>query len=117
MDESFYIKKRANPRVKVELKATFQIKGKKDQDKECRITDVSVSGVGMSFPRAEGSPIASGATVLLKIFIPRTVLHVSVQGEIMWAKQRTRDVLAGVKLSDILSATMYQQLQKKVDKK
>lgn len=116
MDESFYIKKRANPRVNVLLKAAFQIKDNVAEDMECLITNASVSGVGISFPRAAGPAIVPGAIVLLKIFIPRTVLHVSMQGEIMWVKQRAKDVLAGVGFADMLSASMFQQLQKKSEK-
>jgi len=116
MDESFYIKKRAYPRVSVMLMATFQIKDKGTQEQDCLITNVSVSGAGVTFPRNEAAVIVNGAMVQLKIIIPRTVLHVSVQGEIMWVKQRTKDILAGIKFLDMVSESMFKQFQKKTDK-
>ena len=113
MDESFYIKKRANPRFNVLLMAAFKIKDKGEQD--CVITNISVSGAGVTFPLTEAAVIVTGAIVQLKILIPRTVLHVSVQGEIMWVRQRTRDIWAGVRFIDMISESMFQQFQKKTD--
>ena len=115
-ESSFYIKKRANARVHVLLMAAFKLKDKGAQEQDCVITNVSVSGAGITFPRIEGAMIVNGAIVQLKILIPRTVLHVSVQGEIMWAKQRTKDILAGVRFLDMISESMFQQFQKKTDK-
>lgn len=116
MDEYFYIKKRANPRVNVLLMATFKTKDKGAQEQDCIITNVSVSGAGVTFPRNEAVVVGTGTLVLLKIIIPRTVLHVSVQAEIMWARQRTKDVIAGVRFLDMVSESMFQQFQKKTDK-
>ena len=116
MDESFYIKKRANPRVNVLLMAACKLKDKGALEQDCVITNVSVSGAGITFPRIEGAMIVIGAIIQLKILLPRTVLHVSVQGEIMWAKQRTKDILAGVRFLDMISESMFQQFQKKTDK-
>lgn len=116
MDESFYVRKRANPRVNVLLMAAFQSRDKGAHEKDCVITNISVSGAGVTFPLAEGAGIVSGAIIQLKILIPRTVLHVSVQAEIMWVKQRARDILAGTRFLDTISESMFQQFQKKIEK-
>lgn len=116
MDDSYYIKKRAHPRVTVLLMAAYQVKDKRGAEQDCVITNVSMSGAGVTFPRAEAASIAPGAMVQLKILIPKTVLHVSVQAQIMWVKQRAKDIFAGVKFQDMISANMFQQFQKKNEK-
>ncbi len=116
MDDSFYVKKRAHPRINVILMATFQARDKGSKEQDCAITNVSVSGAGVTFPRAEAATIVPGATVMLKIRIPKTVLYLTVQAEVMWAKQRTRDVIAGLKFSEMLSAGMFLQFQKTSEK-
>lgn len=116
MDDSYYIKKRAHPRVTVLLMAAYQVKDKDPSEQDCVITNVSISGAGVTFPRSEAASLVPGAVVRLKILIPKTVLHVSVQAEIMWVKQRAKDLLAGVKFKDMISSNMFQQFQKKNEK-
>lgn len=103
-------KNRIKQRYEVNLKAEVSLTVQKNQEHQCRITNLSASGACVHFE----STIAAkdGMTMSIKIFIPATIMHIPNSGEIMWVKQQNNKTSIGVRFQDILSEIMMQQLIK-----
>jgi hypothetical protein len=112
MGESFDTNMRANERFNTSLNATYSIKGRHTQNQECRITNLSLSGAKIRFPQTER--LKNGASVLLDIPIPNTIMHITTEAEIMWTMPRYTRLISGIKFTDILSDNTLQQFVQKV---
>jgi c-di-GMP-binding flagellar brake protein YcgR len=110
MAESQYAKMRSKVRIKTDLKAHCFIQNEESQPFECTIIDLSVSGAGVVFQH--NGKMSIGDTVGINIFLPNTILHVSVRAEIRWKRRRAKDFICGVQFQELLSERMFQQLIK-----
>jgi hypothetical protein len=111
MEKLLYEKMRGKARFNVELNATYSIKGQGAQHQECRIANLSSSGATACFPRTESLP--RGAVIAMDIAIPKTIMRIATEAEIMWTRQRFNELISGIKFTDILSDNMIRQLVKK----
>ena len=108
MAESQYAMMRTRERIKTNLKAQSLTKNKDAKPLECQIIDLNIAGAGVVFPGSEN--IAPGDIISMNIFLPNTILHVSVRAEARWVRRRPKDVLCGTKFQELLSERMLQQL-------
>ncbi len=108
MEKSLYEKMRTKGRFNVNLKGTYRFKDHSRPHQECRITNLSPSGATAHFPSKES--INKDIPVLIDISIPKTIMHVSTEAEIVWVKQRFNELICGVRFINILSDTMIQKL-------
>jgi len=108
MEESLCATMRDRERFNSALKAKYSIKGKDAQHQECQITNLSSSGATTHFPRNES--LKSGSVIAIDIAIPNTVVHIAIEAEIMWTKQRFNELIGGIKFTGALSKTMINQL-------
>jgi hypothetical protein len=108
--ESQYAKMRSKVRVKTDLKAHIFIQNEKAQPIDCTIIDLSPSGAGIVSLNI--GKISIGDTVTINIFLPKTLLHVSVQAEVRWKRRRAKDFICGALFQELLSERMFQQLIK-----
>ncbi len=113
MAESPYAMMRSRERIKTNLKAQYFVKNREDQPLECQIIDLSTAGAAVVFPRSEN--IACGDIIAINIFLPNTILHVSVHAEARWIRRRAKDLICGTQFQELLSERMLQQLIKKSD--
>jgi c-di-GMP-binding flagellar brake protein YcgR len=113
MAESPYAMMRSRERIKTNLKAQYIIKNREAQPLECQIIDLSTAGAAVVFPRNEN--IACGDILKINIFLPNTILHVSVRAEARWVRHRSKDLICGAQFQELLSENMLQQLIKKSD--
>ena len=111
MREAINANMRDKARFNVSLKARYRIKQQGMQDQECQFTNLSASGALVLLPR--NVSLSRGADIFMNIPIPRTVMHVSAEAEIMWVKQRFSRLRTGIKFKSQLSDTMIQRLVKK----
>ncbi len=110
MTESQYAKMRSKVRFKTDLKAHCFIQNEKAPPLECTIIDLSTSGAGIVCQNI--GKIAIGDTVTINIFLPNTILHVSVSAEIRWKRRRAKDFICGTQFQELLSERMFNQLIK-----
>jgi hypothetical protein len=103
-----YENMRAKGRFNVNLKGTYRLKDQGRQHQECRITNLSPTGATARFKSTES--ITNNIPVLIDISIPKTIMHVSTEAEIVWVKQRFNELICGVRFINILSETMIQKL-------
>ena len=105
-DEELRLKQRSN----VNLKAVVSLAGKKPQEHQCRITNLSATGGRLRFETPQALKV--GMTIAIQIFIPATIMHIPNSGEIIWIAQQLNTCTIGVKFAEFLSETMMQQLTK-----
>lgn len=105
-NEEFRLKQRSN----VNLKAVVSLTGKKSQEHQCRITNLSATGGRLHFETLPAFKV--GMTIAMQIFIPSTIMHIPNSGEIIWIEQQLNACTVGVKFTEFLSETMMQQLTK-----
>lgn len=111
MAESQYAKMRSRVRIKTNLDAHCFIKNQEAQPLACKVVDLSAAGAAVVLQHTE--KIASGDIITINIFLPNTVLHVSVHAEIRWLRRRVKDLICGTQFQELLSERMFQQLIKK----
>jgi len=111
MDAAMDQEKRMKPRVSVTLKAALSFAGHEGEEYQALISNLSATGARLHFEKA--APLKAGSTVFLKIFIPGTVLHLAVEGEIFWVRRQHDAVSLGVNFKEALSEFMMQRLIEK----
>jgi c-di-GMP-binding flagellar brake protein YcgR len=111
MAESAYARMRSRVRIKTDLKAQCFIKNDESHPFDCTVVDLNVAGAGVIFQH--NGKISSGDIIVLDIFLPNTILHVSVSAEIRWMRRRASDCICGTQFQELLSERMLQQLVKK----
>ena len=105
-NEELRLKQRSN----VNLKAVVTLDGKKPQEHQCLITNLSATGGRLRFETPQAFKV--GMTIAIQIFIPATIMHIPNSGEIIWIEQQLNAFTVGVKFAEFLSETMMQQLTK-----
>jgi len=110
MAESPYAIMRSRQRMKTNLKAQYFTKNNEAQPIECQIIDLNTAGAGVMFSGTEN--IACGDSIAINIFLPNTILHVSVRAEVRWIRRRAKDLMCGTQFQELLSERMLQQLLK-----
>ena len=113
MAESEYAKIRSKVRVQKDLKAHCFIQNEETQPIECTIIDLSTAGAAVVFQH--NGKISIGDSVAINIFLPNTILHVSVRAEIRWKQPRVKDFICGAQFQELLSERMFNQLIKQND--
>lgn len=111
MAESPYAKMRSRVRIKTDLKAHCFMPNGASQPVDCTVIDLSAAGAGLVFQH--NGKISIGDIVTINIFLPNTILHVSVRAEIRWKRHRAKDCICGAQFQELLSERMFQQLIKK----
>jgi c-di-GMP-binding flagellar brake protein YcgR len=111
MAESQYAKMRSKVRIKTDLKAHCFIQKEETQPFECTIIDLSTAGAGVVFQHNGKMDI--GDIIAINIFLPNTILHVSVRAEIRWKRRRAKDHICGMQFQELLSEGMFQKLIQK----
>jgi len=111
MEESLYAKMRGKGRFDVNLKGAYSMKQDGPPHKECRITNLSSSGATVYFPRTEN--LSNGSVVAIDIPIPKTIIRIAVEAEIMWTRERFSELISGIRFTGMLSDTIIRQLTKK----
>ena len=101
---------RLKQRLDVNLKAVVSLAGKKPQEHQCRIINLSETGCCLHFETPPAFKV--GMTIAMQIFIPATIMHIPNSGEIIWIEQQLNACTIGVKFVEFLSETMMQQLTK-----
>ena len=99
---------RLKQRLTVNLKAVVRLAGKKPQEHQCRIANLSATGCRLHFEKPPAFKV--GMTIDMQIFIPATIMHIPNSGEIIWMEQQLNTATIGVKFVEFLSETMMQQL-------
>ena len=110
MAESQYAKMRSRVRIKTNLNAHCFIKNEAAQPLACKVVDLSAAAAGVVLQH--NGRVASGDVITINIFLPNTVLHVSVHAEIRWMRRRVKDLICGTQFQELLSEKMFQQLIK-----
>ncbi len=105
-NEELRLKQRSN----VNLKAVVSLAGKKPQEHQCRLTNLSATGGRLYFETPPAFKV--GMTIAMQIFIPATIMHIPNSGEIIWIEQQLNACTIGVKFVEFLSETMMHQLTK-----
>lgn len=111
MEESLYAMMRSKERFTVHLKVMCKIKDTGAPYQECLITNLSSSGAAVILPNDEA--LGSGAVLEMDIAIPDTIMHISVEAEIMWVRKRFSKLTGGISFKSMLSDGMVQKLVKK----
>ncbi len=97
----FSINRRSKDRVKTRLNAQYFIKKKSAQYLECRVVDLSRTGAGVSIPPNERPEC--GNIMFIDIYIPKTLSRVSMQGEIKRIEKREKELICGIKFSEMVT--------------
>ena len=100
--------KRAKERAKTKLNAQYFIKKYSSRYLECQVVNLSSSGAAVSVSIDEKPE--RDAAMFLDVFIPKTLLHVSVVGAIKRIERRNNELIIGVKFTELISRIMFQQL-------
>jgi hypothetical protein len=108
MDISAGREKRVRPRISVTLKAALSFAGHEGEVHQVLISNLSATGARLHVEQAP--PLKAGSLVFLKIFIPGTVLHLAVEGEIFWVRRQREAVSLGVRFGEAISEFMMQRL-------
>ncbi len=106
----FSINRRSKDRVKTKLNAQYFIKKKSAQYLECRVVDLSRTGAGVSIPPNERPEC--GNIMFIDIYIPKTLSRVSMQGEIKRIEKREKELICGIKFSEMVTQAVFAQLIK-----
>jgi hypothetical protein len=101
---------RLKQRLSVNLKAVVRLAGKKPQEHQCRIINLSATGCRLHFETPPAFKV--GMTIDMQIFIPATSMHIPNSGEIIWMEQQLNACTVGVKFVEFFNETMMQQLTK-----
>ena len=104
------INRRGKDRDKTTLNAQYFIKKQSSQYLECKIINLSRTGAAVNVPVSE--TLKRGAIMFVDIYIPKTLMHVSVQGEIKRVKNGDHECIAGIKFTELLDRYMFEQLTK-----
>ena len=106
----FNINRRGKDRVKTFLNAQYFIKKQSSQYLECNVINLSRTGAAVSVPMSE--KLRCGAIMFIDIYIPKTLLHISVQGEIKRVETLDRERIGGIRFTELLNQSMFEQLTK-----
>ena len=104
------INRRGKDRDKTALNAQYFIKKQSSQYLECKVINLSRTGAAVSVPVSE--TLKRGTIMFVDIYIPKTLMHVSVQGEIKRVKNGDHECIAGIKFTELLDRYMFEQLTK-----
>jgi hypothetical protein len=104
----FNINRRGKFRAKTRLNAQYFIKKQSAHYLDCQIVNLSRTGAAVSLPLAE--KLQSGVIMFLDIYIPKTLMHVSAQAEIKRVEQRETEIICGVKFTELISQSVFEQL-------
>jgi hypothetical protein len=110
MDTTTNQDKRIKPRISVTLKAVVSFAGRTTDEHKALVSNLSVTDARLHLENS--SPLRAGMGIILKIFIPNTVLHCASEGEFLWVSRQHNAVSLGVKFKEFLSEFMLQQLIK-----
>ncbi len=106
----FNINRRGKSRAKTRLNAQYFIKKQSSQYSDCQIINISRTGAAVSVPLTE--EMKSGSIMFLDIYIPKTLMHVSAQAEIKRVEKREHEIISGVKFTELISQSVFEQLTK-----
>jgi len=106
----FNINRRGKDRIKTKLSAQYFIKKHSSQYLESTVVNLSRTGAAVSVPMNE--KLACGTIMFIDIYIPKTLLHVSAQGEIKRVERSERELICGIKFTELLSQSIFEQLTK-----
>lgn len=106
----FSINRRGKDRVKTKLNAQYFIKKKSAQYSECRVVDLSRTGAAVSIPTNEKPEC--GNIMFIDIYIPKTLSNVSAQAEIKRIEKREKELICGIKFTELISQPVFAQLIK-----
>jgi c-di-GMP-binding flagellar brake protein YcgR len=106
----FNINRRGKFRAKTKLNAQYFIKKQSSQYLECQIVNISRTGAAVSLPLTEKPK--SGSIMFLDIFIPKTLSHAAAQAEIKRVEQGESEIICGVKFTELISQSVFEQLTK-----
>ena len=106
----FHINRRGKDRIKTRLNAQYFIKKKSAQYIECRVVNLSRTGAAVSVPVTEKPEC--GNIMFIDIYIPKTLSHVSSQAEIKRIEKRDKELICGIKFTELLSQPIFEQLTK-----
>jgi len=106
----FNINRRGKFRAKTNLNAQYFIKKQSSRYIDCQIVNLSRTGAAVIVPLAE--KLSCGPIMFLDIYIPKTLLHVSAQAEIKRIEQRGAEIICGVKFTELISQSAFEQLTK-----
>jgi len=108
MDVTANQDKRIKPRTSVTLKAAVTFAGHEGEEHQALISNLSVTGARLHFEKA--APLRAGTGITLKIYMPGTILHLDVEGEIFWVRRQRESVSLGVRFNEAISEFMLQRL-------
>jgi hypothetical protein len=111
METVTHQEKRMKPRVSVTLKAALSFAGHEGEEYQVLISNLSATGARLHFERS--APLKAGSAVFLKIYIPGTVLHLAMEGEIFWVRRQHDAVSLGINFKEELSEFMMGRLIEK----
>jgi len=100
--------RRHKDRIKTTLNAQYFIKKQSSQYLECKVVDLSRTGAVVSVSINE--KLQRGTIMFIDIYIPKTLLHVSVQAEIKRVERHEKEIIGGVKFTELISEPMFEQL-------
>lgn len=103
--------KRIKPRISVTLKAAVSFAGHEGEEHQALISNLSATGARLHFEKA--APLRAGTGINLKIYMPGTILHLDVEGEIFWVRRQRESVSLGVRFNEAISEFMLQRLIEK----
>jgi hypothetical protein len=106
----FNINRRGKDRVKTRLNAQYFIKKQSSQYLECTVVNLSRTGAAVSVHMRE--KLVCGTIMFIDIYIPKTLLHVSAQGEIKRVERREGELISGIKFTELLGQSIFEQLTK-----
>jgi c-di-GMP-binding flagellar brake protein YcgR len=106
----FNINRRGKFRVKTRLNAQYFIKKQSSRYVDCQIVNLSRTGAAVSLPPTE--QLKCGDLMFIDIFIPKTLLHASTQAEIKRVETREKELVCGVKFTELISQALFEQLTK-----
>jgi hypothetical protein len=106
----FNINRRGKFRAKTRLNAQYFIKKQSSQYSDCQIVNISRTGAAVSVPMTE--QLTCGAIMFLDIYIPKTLMHVSAQAEIKRVEINEKELIGGVKFTELISQPVFEQLTK-----
>ena len=105
---NFYTYKRDKERTRTNLNAQYFIKKHSSQYLDCHILNLSCSGAAVSLPINEKP--AQETAIFLDMFIPKTLMRVSVVGGIKRTERRDNKLIECIRFTEFLSPLTFQQL-------
>jgi hypothetical protein len=104
----FNINRRGKDRIKTTLNAQYFIKKQSTQYLDCKVVNLSRTGAAVSVPIDE--KLECGTIMFIDIYIPKTLLHVSAQAEIKRVERHDKELISGIKFTELISQPMFEQL-------